>query len=120
MSDLKKWQELKDCAALVCHALKGDLHRVNDLAGTPEEVEASARAQAAALARELFPPMAKPLPPLEKWERLENEELKSGNYVISYRRAFMGSEYIGIYKSNQEAWAACESHHQSKFKELLA
>lgn len=92
--------------------------------------EALERAKKAA--RELFPPMAKPL----VWVSEPTGDFydETVNYRIEFRTAVYGKylaqtesrSICGVVKSwsvngSLEACkAACESHHQARFKELLA
>jgi hypothetical protein len=84
--------------------------------------------KAAALARELFPPSAKPL----VWEVDQGDEFSQLIFGARYRvRELARGFFCSICTENEttsiqwcasldEAKAFCESHHQQRFKELLA
>ena len=110
------------------HAVtSGSLKHLGDSIGDPAEFYANAQTRAAALARELFPPMAKALVFFEialcgaDGKRM----VRAGNYFVycfSAGRwaADIKKRTIAFFDTEQEARAACESHHQAKFKEQLA
>ena len=95
--------------------------------GRKDEVEI----KAAALAREIFPPMAKAL----AWVREQNGRSYGKDHEGRTKYEFgptLGSNFRKTHayscdemwcftgENDDEARAACESHHQAKFKELLA
>ncbi len=100
---------------------------------------AEASAKAAALARELFPPSAKPLewgtepnvgehaltlisqPFLGRWHRIREFTSTPGD--LRFNCSFCNYQHTDSIQwcaSLDEAKAFCESHHQQRFQELLA
>ena len=114
------------------HAVtSGSLKHLGDSIGDPAEFYANAQTRAAALARELFPPMAKAL----AWVREQNGRSYGKDHEGRTKYEFgptLGSNFRKTHayscdemwcftgENDDEARAACESHHQAKFKELLA
>ena len=72
---------------------------------------------AAALARELFPPMAKPL----VWEK-GMYSLRCGNYWVSMGgfEAWLKETKLGSFGSIDAAKSACEAHSQARFLGQMA
>ena len=93
------------------------------LALYPDDIETqNRREEAAALARELFPVSAKAL----VWEFFDGCWI-AGPYTIDKNRWHYRDEEThitptadGFFIDIKAQKSACESHHQAKFKELLA
>jgi len=102
--DKEKLSDLRACCAVLMHYPGSD----------------TARTEAAALARELFPPMAKAL----VWDDGSGGVWFAGIYsVIDHgegRFKAVWAKSMALFSSLAEAKAACEAHHQARFLEMCA
>jgi hypothetical protein len=105
-----------------------ELSKLCELLGMEQSETVEAHfAEAAALARELFPPIIRRLVWIERRNDFVSHNILASNYEIypyegAYHAVFCVNleRHLLLRASLDEAKAFCESHHQARFKELLA